>query len=86
MSGGDFLLVGVVLVLGCVAFFVGVIYLIGSFLMFVGRGMLGIVSPRRRMFRRNPWSGRSRICVNPKCGEVESRPARYCGHCGTELR
>jgi|CXWL01.1.fsa_nt_gi hypothetical protein len=86
MNGGDLLLVGVVLVLGCAAFFVGVMYLIGSFLTFVGRGILAFVFPHRRMVKRSPFLGRNRVCPNPKCGEVESRSARYCGHCGTEMR
>lgn len=85
MNGGDLLLVGVVLVLGCAAFFVGVIYLFCSFLTFVGQGLLALVFPHRRRINRTLTSGRYRVCPNPKCGEAERRPARFCGHCGTEF-
>jgi len=87
MNGGDLLLVGVVLVLGCAAFFVGVIYLFCSFVAFVGRGMLALVFPRRRMGRiLSSLTRNGGVCPNPKCGEVDGRPARYCGHCGTRMK
>lgn len=85
MSGGDLLLVGVVLVLGCAAFFIGVIYLFCSFLTVVGRTMFSFVFPRRQFAPRALLPGRRRNCPNPKCGEVENRAARYCGHCGSEM-
>ena len=83
---GDLLLVALVLVLGCAAFFVGVIYLACSFLAFVGRSVLGLAKPRgaasgRTAHRRSRWT----ICPRDGCGKVECRAARYCGQCGMRL-
>lgn len=86
MNGGDILIVGLVLVLGCAAFFVGVIYLFCSFLAVLGRGMISMVFPNWKPSRPRILSGRIRACPNPKCGQLENRPARFCGHCGTEMK
>lgn len=83
MNGGDVLLVGVVLVLGCVAFFVGLMYLLFSTLTVVGRSMWALFFPGSR-FAGRPL-GRSAACPNPKCRAVERRPARFCSHCGTKM-
>lgn len=86
MNGGDLLLVGVVLVLGCAAFFVGVIYLFCSFLTVLGRGMMAFVFPNRRTGSQPVLPGRSGVCPNPKCRAVDRRRARYCGRCGTRMQ
>lgn len=84
MNGGDVLLVGVVLVLGVVAFFVGVMYLFFSTLTVIGRGMWAMVFPQSQTVRKS--FGRGGVCPNPKCRAVERRAARYCPHCGTRMK
>jgi hypothetical protein len=85
MNGGDILLVGLVLMVGCLAFIFGVIYLFFSMFAMAGRGLMAIVWPRRRSHGCNGTTCRVRACPNPKCQEVERRAARFCGHCGTKL-
>ncbi len=80
------MLVGLVLVLGCAAFFIGVIYLCCSFLGIVGRGVVSMFFPETRFARRRGLGRPNAVCPNPKCRAVERRPARYCAHCGTEMK
>jgi hypothetical protein len=86
MNGGEILVAGLVLVLGCAAFFVGIVYLLCSFLAVLGRGILSMVFPHWRQSPRRRAGGGIKACPNPKCRELETRPARYCGHCGTEMK
>ena len=85
MSGGDILLVGLVLMVGCAAFIFGVIYLFFSMFAMAGRGLVALMWPRRRSTVSDGTLGPSQTCPNPKCRAVEYRAARFCGHCGTEL-
>lgn len=83
---GDLLLVALVLVLGCAAFFVGVIYLACSFLAFIGRSLLGLARPRGTASGRCATGlGRGRICPCERCRKVEHRAARFCSQCGARF-
>lgn len=85
---GDLLLVILIVVLGCTAFFFGVIYVLCQGVAWIWRGVTGV-------FRRQPNSratsarrikrGAPLTCPRSECGKVERRPARYCSQCGTRL-
>ena len=88
---GDLLFVVLILVLGCAAFFFGVIYILCQGVAWIWNGVAGVfrsppgssdASGRRvRRARR----GGPLTCPRPECGRVERRPARYCSQCGTRL-
>jgi len=83
---GDLLLVALVLVLGCAAFFVGVIYLACNFFAAIGRSLLGLGRRRGATAGRCAGRfGRARVCPRERCRKVEYRPARFCSQCGARF-
>jgi hypothetical protein len=81
MNGGDLVVVALVLVLGCAAFFIGVIYLACGFFAFLGKSVMRLVRPPRTLI----GSPGRRICPRPGCGAVEHRAARFCSQCGARF-
>ncbi len=78
---GDFLLLVLLMVFGCAAFFFGVIYLFCRLFGWVGRGMLSAVRPGAPENRAG--TTQERVCLRSGCRRVEYRPeARYCSQCG----
>ncbi len=84
---GEALLLVLMLLIGCVAFFFGIIYLVWSVLSWLGRGVWHVIHPGRwsRTDGGPVISLRRRVCRNPKCRKVEHRKARYCSQCGVPL-
>ena len=83
---GDLLIVVLILVLGCAAFFIGVIHLACRLIGSLGRSFLGLIHPRAgdRRPSAGPF-GRARMCPRESCHKVEYRPARFCSQCGARL-
>jgi hypothetical protein len=82
---GDALLIILLLVFGCAAFFFGVIYCICQLFAWVSRGVWGVL---RHRCSSGPaaWpaaGSRRRVCSNERCRKLEYRKARYCSQCGT---
>jgi len=71
-----------ILVFGCAAFLLGMIYLVCQAFGLVWRGVVGLVQPARkgRPRGRTVW-----ICPSERCRRVEHRDARFCSQCGTRL-
>ncbi len=89
MMPGDALLLVLVLIFGCAAFFFGVIYLVFRSLGWLGRGFVGAFrsvppeAPNRPAGDRRPRLG----CPRTECGRIEDREgAHYCSQCGAGLR
>lgn len=83
---GEILLVVLILTIGCAAFFFSMIYLLGRFFAFLGRGLVGVFSPRAAARHRRLASGGAfRICPREQCRKIERRPARFCSQCGARL-
>ena len=84
---GDVLLFILLLVLGCAAFFFGVIYMLCKLIAGIGRGVFGVFKPRSSIeIRGRPMqASRQRACPNGQCRKVEYRDAHYCSQCGTRL-
>ena len=88
MMHGDALVVVLILIFGCAAFFFGLIYALGRCFAWMGRGVTGLFRPRRPGDPRSQPPRRTRpgVCPNEKCRHVEyRRGARYCGQCGASL-
>ncbi|RME37589.1 MAG: hypothetical protein D6788_09140 [Planctomycetota bacterium] len=82
---GDVLIVGLLLVFGCVAFLFGLVYLAVQLLLGVGRA-IGRLFGGRPPLAETPPPVR-RVCPNRECRWAESRPeAAFCPRCGTPLR
>jgi len=83
----DLVVIGLVLVLGCAAFFFGVVYVLCRFLGAVGRGMLTMFGVKTRVSGDYPpLSRRGRlICPQERCRKTEHRAARFCSQCGARL-
>ncbi len=85
---GDLLLVVAILVMGCTAFFFGIIYVLCQGVSWLWRGVTGVfrrpsdsrATSIRRIKRAAPLT-----CPRAECGKIERRPARYCSQCGTRL-
>lgn len=89
MMQGDALLLILVMVFGCAAFFFGVIYLIGRALAWCGRGFVGVFrsAPSGKQAGSDLGPGRQLVCPREECRREEDRPdARYCSQCGAPLR
>lgn len=88
MHGGDVLLVVLLLVFGCAAFFFGVICVLCHLFAWMGRGVAGIFHPHRSVGAspRPGLGSRRRKCPNERCRRIEHRAALYCSQCGTPLR
>ena len=84
---GDVLLVILLLGFGCAAFLFCVVYMVCQFLAWIGRGVMGVVCPRRTAARpgKRPSCSRPQMCPNDKCRKIEYRNARYCSQCGTRF-
>ena len=86
---GDALLLILVMVFGCAAFFFGVIYLVFRVFAWFGRGFVGVF---RTAPPKEPVGGPHRrrallVCPREECQRVEGRrDARYCSQCGVSLR
>lgn len=85
---GDFLIVLLLLVVGCAAFLFGVIYVFCQFFARIGRGLMGIIAPGRSggadgQARR---CSRPLVCPNKRCSKIEYRAATFCSQCGARLR
>ncbi len=82
---GDALLIILLLVFGCAAFFFGVIYCICQLFAWVSRGVWGVFRPRcsSDSAARPAAGSRRRVCPNKRCRKLEYRQARYCSPCGT---
>lgn len=83
----DPFMVLVVLVLGCAAFFFGVIYFFFRLISGVGRGLYRMLYPERSSNPRRHHGRLStvRVCPRPACGKREHRAANFCSQCGTPL-
>ena len=83
----DALLVILLLLFGLAAFLFAVIYMFCQFFAWVGRSLLGLVSPDRPGGPVCPprVGSRPRVCPNERCRKVEYRAASYCSQCGTPL-
>ena len=83
---GDLLVLGMILLFGCIAFIFGVIYLTTSFFSFVWRTTLGSLFPRSagRVMLRDAFDGR-RVCPRANCRKVEHRAAKFCSQCGARM-
>jgi hypothetical protein len=84
---GDFLIVLLLMVVGCAALLFGIVYMFCQFFARIGRGLLGVIAPGR-VAGADGWGGRCgrpRVCPNDRCRKVEHRPASYCSQCGTRL-
>lgn len=84
---GDFLIVLLLVVVGCAALLFGVIYMFCQFFARIGRGLVGIIAPGRSagsdgQVRR---CSRPQVCQNKRCRKIEYRAARFCSQCGTRL-
>ncbi len=88
MHGGDVLLVVLLLVFGCAAFFFGVICVFCHLFAWMGRGVAGIFRPHGSVgaSARPGLGSRRRKCPNERCRRIEYRDAHYCSQCGTPLR
>ena len=83
------LVIVLVLIFGCAAFFFGVICLIWRAMAWVGRGVLSIVRPSSGGGGRAParMAPTVRICPQEHCRRVDYRgEARYCSQCGSPMR
>ena len=84
MTGDPFVIL-LLLVVGCAAFFVGVIYLFGRLLGALGKGVVWAF--RGRPAAPPPGvSPHVRICSRKSCGKTEVRRGRFCSQCGAPLR
>lgn len=83
---GDLLVVGMVLLFGCVAFVFGVIYLTTSVFSFFWRSTIGAFFPKasRRGFMQDAFGGRQ-VCPRPNCRKVEHRGGAFCSQCGARM-
>ena len=88
---GDVALFLLLLVLGCAAFFFGVVYLIGRAIAWVAGGLLSLFGGGRRACcdrarRTGDPRSQGRVCPRGDCRRVEYRiGARYCSQCGERL-
>lgn len=84
---GDPLILVLVLALGSLSFFAGVVYVFCRFVGMIGRGILRIFGwePRRSPGRADYSVGVPRVCPRPQCRQIEYRRARFCGQCGAQL-
>lgn len=85
---GDVLVIVLLLVVGCAAFFFGVIYVVCQLFVWLGRSVWAVFRPHHGGNGRahsHPMT-RPRVCPNERCRKVEYRMARYCGQCGTPLK
>ncbi len=81
---GDVLLIVLVLVFGCAAFFFGILYALGRAVAWVGRGVWGVCRPGSPPV--GPRGLGVRFCPRTECRRVERRrDARYCSQCGQRL-
>ena len=88
MYGDVLLIVFLVLVFGCAAFFFGVIYMVCQAIAWAGRGVFGVFKTTRPANARRCPSRRSaaRVCPRKQCRRAEyRRDARYCSQCGAPL-
>ncbi len=82
----DAVVILLVLVLGCAAFFFGLFYLALRALAWMGRGMWGTVRPTGKRGTAAGSASRPRVCPRDRCRRLEYRAeARYCGQCGEPL-
>lgn len=85
---GDALVVVLVLVFGCAAFFFGLLYMLCRIVAWFGRGVANVFRPASRLARGGSTPRRSavRVCPRERCRRVEyRRDARYCSQCGAPL-
>ncbi len=75
-----------VLVLGCAAFFFGILYAIARLLGAVRHAILSLLWPKRRPAATSRASnGHTRLCSREQCRHAEHREAVYCSQCGALL-
>ena len=85
---GDALIIVLVLIFGCAAFFFGLIYAACRLIAWMAGGLWGVFRPKgRRGAVASPVRGGSaRSCSRDRCRKVEyRREARYCSQCGAPL-
>lgn len=84
---GDPLILVLVLALGSLSFFAGVVYVFCRMVGMIGRGFLRMFgwAPARSHGAADFPVGASRICPRAECRQVEYRRARFCGQCGARL-
>ena len=85
--GADPLLILLILVFGCAAFFLGLLYLIGRVFTTAGRGFRRLVGGRARGANgaQHYCGTRPLACPRASCRNVEHRPATFCSRCGARL-
>lgn len=94
---GDVLIFVLVVVFGCAAFGFGIVYLFCKFVGALFRGVKSLFGGAvRKENERQPYAprpvgrvevqGRGVMSRCPRCGQPESRPATYCGQCGTAMQ
>jgi len=84
---GDPLILVLVLALGSLSFFAGVVYVFCRMVAMIGRGflrMFGLYVGPPRDADGIP-DGVPRVCPRPQCRQIEYRRARFCGQCGARL-
>jgi len=86
MMHGGVLVVLLILIFGCAAFFFGVIYMICRALAWVGRGLWGMAGAPARRPGDPTRIGPRNVCTRDGCRRVENRHgARFCSRCGAPL-
>ena len=73
-----------VLVFGCAAFLLWILYCLGWIAGKAGGGFLRLFGGGRR-FKTMQREARALICTNERCRKVEYREGRYCSQCGSPL-
>ena len=78
-----------VMVLGCAACVLGVLYALGRVIAFGGRTLFRAVAPGRARWQRAragaPGRSDGLTCPRPACRHTDSRDGRFCAMCGAPL-
>ncbi len=85
---GDALIIVLVLIFGCAAFFFGLIYAACRLITWMAGGLWGVFRPQgpRAAIASRAGGGSARTCSRYRCRKVECRrEARYCSQCGAPL-
>ena len=83
----EILLVLLVMVLGCAACVLGVLYALGRVIAFGGRTLFRAVAPGRARRQRAgaPQRSAGPTCPRPECRHTDPRDGRFCAMCGAPL-
>lgn len=80
------LVVVILLVVGCAAFLLWVLYCMFWVFGKAGGGLLRLVGLGPARWKSHPPTGAAQVCSNDRCQKVERRQGRYCSQCGAPLQ